>query len=194
MAREGEDHGGDSLRGGHIRSPRVLSRCLCSCAAFGEPTDFGVVALHQIRRARSVEERTGVRRNWSYERNIPMKNTLVPQTPPASTPAETPTVGRFQVYRQTRAGIYVLGFETDSDAEAVEAFMLQAPAFDGGEIRLLDRDEQRMIAFVKWKMETTEIGLPVFHRENVFHDWHLALIACEVQKQSQMRAAVELST
>ena len=71
--------------------------------------------------------------------------------------------------------------------------MLQAPAFDGGEIRLLDRDEQRMIAFVKWRMETTEIGLPVFHRENVFHDWHLALIACEVQKQSQMRTAVELN-
>ena len=122
-----------------------------------------------------------------------MKNTLVPQTPPAPPPAKTTAVGRFQVYWQTRAGIYVLGFNTDSDAEAVEAFMLQAPAFDGGEIRLLDRDERRMIAFVKWRMETTEIGLPVFHRENVFHDWHLALIACQFQKQSQMRAAVELS-
>jgi glycogen synthase len=71
--------------------------------------------------------------------------------------------------------------------------MRQAPAFEGGEIRLLDRNEQRMIAFVKWTLETTEIGLPVFHRENVFHDWHLALIACEVQKQLQMRTAVELN-
>jgi glycogen synthase len=122
-----------------------------------------------------------------------MKNKLIPQTPLASTPAKTNTVGRFQVYRQTRAGIYALGFQTDSDAEAVEAFMRQAPAFEGGEIRLLDRNEQRMIAFVKWTLETTEIGLPGFHRENVFHDWHLALIACEVQKQLQMRTAVELS-
>jgi hypothetical protein len=50
-----------------------------------------------------------------------------------------------------------------------------------------------MIAFVKWTLETTEIGLPVFHRENMFHDWHLALIACENQKQSPVRTAVELS-
>jgi glycogen synthase len=122
-----------------------------------------------------------------------MKNKHVPQISPASTSAKTPSVGRFQVVQQTRAGIYTLSFKTDSDAEAVEAFMLQAPAFEGGEIRLLDRNEQRMIAFVKWTMEATEIGLPVIHRQNVFHDWHLALIACEVQKQSQMRTAVELS-
>lgn len=122
-----------------------------------------------------------------------MKNRLVPQISPASPRAKTAEGGRFQVYRQTRAGIYVLGCKTDSDAEAVEAFMRQAPAFEGGEIRLLDRNEERMIAFVKWRMETTEIGLPVFHRENVFHDWHLALIACEVQKQAKMRTAVELS-
>jgi glycogen synthase len=121
-----------------------------------------------------------------------MKNKHVLQTSPTSKPAKTPAVGRFQVFQQTRAGIYTLSFKTDSDAEAVETFMLQAPAFEGGEIRLLDRDGQRMIAFVKWTMEATEIGLPVFHRENVFHDWHLALIACGVQRQSQMRAAVEL--
>ena len=122
-----------------------------------------------------------------------MKLTHVPQTRPASTSERIPATGRFQVYRQTRVGIYTLCFQTDSDAEAVEAFMRQAPAFEGGEIRLLDRNEQRMIAFVKWTLETTEIGLPVFHRENVFHDWHLALIACEVQKQLQMRTAVELN-
>jgi glycogen synthase len=122
-----------------------------------------------------------------------MKNRLVPQTSPSSLPAKTTAVGRFRVYQQTRAGIFDLGFKTDSDAEAVEAFMRQAPAFEGGEIRLLDRNEQRMIAFVKWTLETTEIGLPVFHRENMFHDWHLALIACENQKQSQVRTAVELS-
>jgi len=70
--------------------------------------------------------------------------------------------------------------------------MLQASVFEGGEIRLLDRSDQRMVAFVKWKMDTTEIGLPIFHRQNVFHDWHLALIACAVQKQQEVGAAVEL--
>jgi hypothetical protein len=122
-----------------------------------------------------------------------MKNKHVPQTPPASTPAKTPAVGRFQVYRQTSAGIYTPGFKTDSDAEAVEAFMRQAPAFEGGEIRLLDRDEQRMVAIVKWAMQTNEIGFPVSHRQNVFHDWHLALLACQIKKQAQIHAAVEPS-
>lgn len=121
-----------------------------------------------------------------------MKNKGIPRTALASTPARISAVGRFQVYRQTRAGIYNLSFSTDSDAEAVEAFLLQAPAFEGGEIRLLDQIEQHMIAFVKWRIDTTEIGLPVFHRENVFHDWNLALLACQLQKQAQMRAAVEL--
>ena len=81
-----------------------------------------------------------------------MKLTHVPQTRPASTSERIPATGRFQVYRQTRVGIYTLCFQTDSDAEAVEAFMRQAPAFEGGEIRLLDRNEQRMIAFLSHQL------------------------------------------
>ena len=109
---------------------------------------------------------------------------------PASADASAAT--RYQIYRQTRTGVYLPGFKTDSVDEAVEAFMLQAPVFEGGEIRLLDRSDQRMVAFVKWRMDTTEIGLPIFLRQNVFHDWHLALIACTVQKQQEVGAAVEL--
>lgn len=85
---------------------------------------------------------------------------------------------RFQIYRENINGTRVLVQVINSEAEAVEAFMRQAPVFDGGDIHLLDQHEQRMIAFVKWKMMTTEIGLSVLHRVNVFHDWHLALLAC----------------
>jgi len=47
---------------------------------------------------------------------------------------------------------------------------------------------------VKWKIGVTEIGLPVLHRQNIFHDWYLALIALEVQKRrSVVVAAVELN-
>ena len=111
---------------------------------------------------------------------------------PAPTSAGASDVARYQIYRQTRAGIYLPGFKTDSVDEAVEAFMLQAPVFEGGEIRLLDRSDQRMVAFVKWKMDTTGIGIPIFHRQNVFHDWHLALIACAVQKRKLVQTEVEL--
>ena len=84
------------------------------------------------------------------------------------------------------------GFSTDSDAEIIEAFMFQAPAYDGGDIRVLDQSEQRMIAFVKWKVARTEIGLPVLQRANVFHDWHFAMIACDLLKQKKIRDAVEM--
>jgi hypothetical protein len=90
---------------------------------------------------------------------------------------------RFQIYRENINGTRILVHVINSEAEAVEAFMRQAPVFDGGDIHLLDQHEQRMIAFVKWKMKTTEIGLPVLHRVNVFHDWHLALLACRNEKQ-----------
>ena len=109
----------------------------------------------------------------------------------AATPS---TNGRFQIYRESRGGNFVPGFSTDSDAEIIEAFMFQAPAYDGGDIRVLDQSEQRMIAFVKWKIARTEIGLPVLQRANVFHDWHFAMIACDLLKQKKIRDAVEMRT
>jgi len=102
-------------------------------------------------------------------------------------------VGRFRVIVESAAGVCVSGGFTDSPEEAVEAFMTKAPAHEEGEVTLFDRDEQRVVASVKWRMETTEIGLRVLHRQNIFHDWHLALIACEVQKRRAVQAAIELT-
>ena len=84
------------------------------------------------------------------------------------------------------------GFSTDSDTEGIEAFMLQAPVYEGGDICVLDQIEQRLIAFVKWKIARTEIGQPVLHRANVFHDWHFAMIAGDLLKQKDIRDAVEM--
>ena len=102
------------------------------------------------------------------------------------------TDGRFQVYRESRGGNFSPGFSTDSDAEAIKAFMLQPPVYDGGDIRLLDRSEQRMVALVKWRIATNKIGVPVVRRVNVFHDWHFALIACDLLMQEKICAAVEM--
>lgn len=121
-----------------------------------------------------------------------MKTILIPQSAPSLVPTTLPTIGRFQIYLEYRSGSFIPGFHTDSDAEVIEVFMLQAPVYDGGEIRVLDRSEQRMVAFVKWRIARTELGLPVLHRSNVFHDWHLALIACDLLKQKQIRDEVEM--
>jgi len=109
-----------------------------------------------------------------------------------STPAVR-RVGRFQVIAESAAGVCVSGGFTDSPEEAVEAFMTKAPSHEGGELSLVDRDEQRLVASVKWKIGVTEIGLSVLHRQNIFRDWYLALIALEVQKRHAVAAAVELN-
>jgi len=71
--------------------------------------------------------------------------------------------------------------------------MVQMPGCEEGEIALFDRADQRVVASVKWKMDTTEIGLRVPHRQNVFHDWHLGLIALEVRNRRAVDAEVKLS-
>ena len=121
-----------------------------------------------------------------------MKNNYVSQAMRASEPAKQSAVGRFQIYRESRSGNFVPGFSTDSEAEIIEAFMFQAPTYDCGDIRVFDQSEQRMVAFVKWKIARTEIGLPILHRANVFHDWHFAMIACDLLKQKKTRDAVEM--
>lgn len=85
------------LPGGSGR--RVSSTVACPAALRSvKPTDFNVAALHQTRRAHSVEARMEARWNWSHERNAPMKNKHVPQSPLPSPPAKTPPVGRFEVF------------------------------------------------------------------------------------------------
>jgi glycogen synthase len=112
-----------------------------------------------------------------------MKTNYDPQTYPAVYVANNPAIGRFQVYWQNHTGTFILSCSTSSDVEAVEAIMLQSPAFEGGEIRLLNQEAQRVIACVKWEIDATEIGPSFFDREDVFHDWHLALIALQVREK-----------
>lgn len=87
---------------------------------------------------------------------------------------------RFQIYRQTHTGIYAVSFKTDSAVEAVEAFLNQSPAFEGGELRLWDHREQGLSASVEWRMEKPDFGFLVFNRTNVFQDRLLSLIARQI--------------
>ena len=155
------------------------------------PTEFGVVALHQTRRVRSVEAGRR-RREMEIMKSKPMNLELTSDI----VPIDAPSIGRtkrFQVIVEYAAGVCAPSAIAESAEEAVEAFMVQAPGCEEGEISLFDRTEQRMVASVKWEMDSTEIGLCVPHRQNVFHDWHLALIAFEVQKRRSEPAFVELS-
>lgn len=122
----------------------------------------------------------------------PMKLKLIPENVPL-TASGVRHAGRFQVVVEYAAGVCISTAIVESAADAVEAFMTQSPGCEYGEIALVDRDEQRVVASVKWVMDTTENGLRVPHRRNVFHDWHLALIALEVQNRREVVAAVELS-
>jgi hypothetical protein len=118
-------------------------------------------------------------------KNTPTNLELTSEIIPLPTPVVR-RVGRFQVIVEYAAGFCVPGAVAESPEEAVDAFMVQAPGCEEGEISLFDRDERRVVASVKWKMETTEIGLRVLHRHNMFHACHLVLIACEVQKRCSM--------
>lgn len=122
-----------------------------------------------------------------------MKNTSHSKhrTPPAN--AETATVSRYQIYRQTRTGTYPVEFKTDSAAEAVGAFLNMSPAFEGGELRLWNNREQRVDASVEWRTEKTDFGFPVFNRSNVFHDRLLGLIAHQMQVREEIRQEIQHS-
>ena len=102
-----------------------------------------------------------------------------------------PSSGRFLVIVEYAAGVCITAAVAESAEGAVEAFLLQGPACDEGEIALFDRSAQRVVAAVKWKMRGTEIGLPVPHRVNVFYDWYLALLALEVQRRRAMQTSIE---
>jgi hypothetical protein len=122
----------------------------------------------------------------------PKKLKLIPETVPLTAPSFR-RAGRFQVVVEYAAGVCVTTATAESPSDAVESFMTQFPGCEDGEIALIDRDEQRVVAVVKWVMDTMENGLCVPHRQNVFRDWHLALIALEVQNRREVASAVELS-
>jgi hypothetical protein len=97
------------------------------------------------------------------------------------------SVSRYQIHRQSRTGLFLPGFRTDSAPEAVEAFLNQAPAFDGGGVRLLDHRDQRMVASVEWTTVKTDFGFPVHHRVNRFHDATIEQLADAVQAREVLR-------
>lgn len=102
-------------------------------------------------------------------------------------PDAAASVVRYQIYRQNRAGLFLPGHRTDSAPEAVEAFLNQAPAFEGGGVRLLDHHDQRIVASVEWRTEKTDFGFPVHHRANRFHDAMIEQLVGEVQERAAMR-------
>jgi len=97
------------------------------------------------------------------------------------------SAGRYQIYRQNRAGLFLPCYRSDSAPEAVEAFLSQAPAFDGGEVRLFDHRDQRMVATVEWRIEKTDFGFPVHHRVNRFHDAMIKQLAGDVLARETLR-------
>jgi hypothetical protein len=125
------------------------------------------------------------------ERTHPMKNTTPSESfaPPAS--AETATLPRYQIYRQTHTGTNTVSFKTDSAVDAVEAFLNQSPAFAGGEVRLWNHAEQRISASVTWSTEKTEFGFPVLNRTSVFSERLLGLIAQEMQVREEIREELQ---
>lgn len=131
-------------------------------------------------------------RGMAHVKTNPLKLDFISEAVPQPA-AGVRNARRFQVVVEYAAGVCVTTAVAESHESAIEAFMTQSPGCEDGEIALFDRDEHRLVASVKWKMETTENGLRISHRQNVFHDWHLALIALEVQKRHEVAAAVELS-
>ena len=125
--------------------------------------------------------------NWISERMTPMKITPAQSSLASPMTAGAATVTGYQIYRQTRAGIFVSCFKSDSPAIAVEAFLRQSPAFDGGEIRLWNHRQQRLSATIKWTHVGTSFGFHVRQRVNVFYDRRLAELAREIQMREFLR-------
>jgi hypothetical protein len=125
--------------------------------------------------------------NWISERMTLMKLTPTQSSLTSSMTAVTTAVTGYQIFRQTRAGIFVPCFQSDSPVIAVEAFLRQSPAFDGGEVRLWNRQQQRLSASVKWTIEKTAFGFHVRQRVNVFYDRRLAELARKIQMREFLR-------
>ena len=125
--------------------------------------------------------------NWLSERMTPMKLTPAQRSLTSSMATGSTAATGYQIYRQTRAGIFVPCFQSDSPAIAVEAFLRQSPAFDGGEVRLWNHRQQRLSAVVNWTLETTTFGFQVRQRVNVFYDRRLAELAREIQMREFLR-------
>jgi hypothetical protein len=87
---------------------------------------------------------------------------------------------RFQIYRQGPAGNYSPRLGTNSAIKAVEAFLTERPAFEGGDMHLWNHHEHRVCASVKWNVLRTPSGTLMRHRTNVFCDALLAFIVRQI--------------
>lgn len=120
-----------------------------------------------------------------------MKTKTLATVPAATHPETQPVhVPRFQIFRQSRAGNFMAELKTDSPTEAVEMFAIMSPAFDGGEIRIWDNREQRVCAAVEWKRESTAFGFSVRHRNNVFYNPMLAVLARQQAERETFRESI----
>lgn len=97
---------------------------------------------------------------------------------------------RYRVYRQQRAGNYTVGLQTDTATEAVQAFLDTKPAFEGGTVRLWDRQADQIMASAEWDIETTRMGFAVRARRNVFHDEGAAVIARDIAQREALVQAI----
>ena len=97
---------------------------------------------------------------------------------------------RYEVYRQNRAGNFVRTFESSRPLDAMLAFMDTTPAFEGGEVRIWDRQQERLLAAAEWTVERTGMGFYVRARKNVFHDDEAAALARLVAQREALVQAI----
>ena len=122
-----------------------------------------------------------------------MKNMKLSELFAPSANSEAAALPRFQIYRQTPAGTYRFEFKTDAAIDAVEAFLNQSPAFEGGAFRIWNRREWCVSASVEWHLEKTDFGFPVLNPTNVFHDRLPAVIARQIQMREEIREEIQHS-
>lgn len=98
-----------------------------------------------------------------------------------------PPAHRYQIFRQTRSGVYHrYGTSIESLETAVELFLETRPIFDGGGVRLWDHHEQRNLASTEWLVEHTSFGFPVRVRADAFHDEVAATLARHVLEREAL--------
>ena len=122
-----------------------------------------------------------------------MKTMHNPKPSFASSEAHASAAARYQIYQQSRSGVFTSRFKSDSAGEVVEAFLKQAPAYEGGELRIWNHHAVEQSASVEWRIERTDFGFPVHHRTNVFYDPMLGLIARRLNEREAIRSEVHQS-
>lgn len=99
----------------------------------------------------------------------------------ASGSIESAAPHRYQIYRQSKNGVYQRhGSSIESLDQAVELFLATKPDFEGGGLRLWDYHEQRALASTEWLVENTSFGFPVRVRADAFYDDAVSKIAREI--------------